>query len=602
MQVCQNLKYQIVPPLLIVPFLNDCVIILPDALFSLNRLITISLGGDNHNVLENLRIGAREGQWVCLKNLHLAIDLLPALEIELDDISENCHDNFRLWFTTEKSNLISSQLVERSFKIMCESPTGLRENVKQIFSRWEESPLAITETNTNNDKKAKLFFILAWTHAILQERGSFGPHGWRLKYDFTSGDLFAAESVIDTFHNSCNAEEIIAFFIIHFIYGGKISNYYDEHVLKAYVETFFCNDVLEGYNELFPGFRIKQSWDNQSYHRAIRKIPSFDTPSFFGLPNNIFRFVQIDLALSMMHKLQKLESKTLKGGYDLPMWHEVIESIIRHWKQIYHEIGNVEINDPTQVRSNDQFHHFVQTELLLAQHLVMTVSSSINLLQKAIDGAIELKSIRFQQLRDRLVEGQVPAAWKELWSGPTNVTTWMTEMTKKKASLDAYQESVDIFAPGHVLKLPEFFNTSALLCSLKQKVAKEKNYAMDDVIVFSQFESSHIEQNGIKGEMDHVSVSGLFLRGCSVDEQTDGYFIIQPVKTNMPDYQISPSIGVSFLQASSIFQVPTKFDTILIPVYSNVLSDKILFEVTVCCKKNTARSWILAGAALYLEC
>ena len=216
------------------------------------------MGGDQHeNIIDTICVAANDGHWVCLKNLHLATHFLNDLERALDSISNNCHENFRLWFTTEKDNRIPSSLIERSFKIMYEAPTGMRENMKHIFSRWEELSLFDTRSiktglDEEHNRKMKALFILAWIHAILQARGSFGRQGWRQMHEFTSGDLLAAENAIDIYHQSSNFLQIIQFFLVSIVYGGKIGNHSDQLVLKTYVEKYLSEDILQGNADLFP--------------------------------------------------------------------------------------------------------------------------------------------------------------------------------------------------------------------------------------------------------------------------------------------------------------------------------------------------------------
>lgn len=543
-----------------------------------------------------MKVGARDGNWVCLKNLHLSVTFLPTLERELDKLYDDCHDSFRLWLTTEKRNSISRDLINRSFKVIYDPPSGLKEKVKQTYAQWEELP-ALPKGCNNYVLKAKLCFILAWTHAILQERGSFGVHGWRNKYEFNSGDLLAARNIIETFHHRSDAVDIIKYFLIKFIYGGKISNVCDEVVLNAYIELYFNENVVEGYCDLFPGFRFKDPWDDQSQHRSIRDIPDIESPFLFGLPNNIMGSVQTDLAVSMMQDLQKLYKMPLRHKSNLPTWYEAAASVINHWKSISRFQNELEVNCSAKDWPEDPFYRFIRNEISLGDTLFRTVSSSINLLERAMNDNVNSDSILLQQLRDSIVNGNVPGKWKELWNGPTEIKTWMADMIQKKKSIDMYQTPNVLFQQKVSMNLTDFFNTSAFICSLKQKVAKESNYAMDDVTLFAQFESP--QDDGYTKENASISICGLYLSGCVLIEKFDGSFIVEPVKSSTPEYEKSPPIKLSFQQHQSSLQMT---DTYLIPVYSNILSEEILFHVSVGCEKTSVQSWILTGVALYLEC
>ncbi len=47
-------------------------------------------------------------------------------------------------------------------------------------------------------KRARLYFLLAWLHAIIQERPRYAPLGWAKKYEFNDSDLLLACDTLDT--------------------------------------------------------------------------------------------------------------------------------------------------------------------------------------------------------------------------------------------------------------------------------------------------------------------------------------------------------------------------------------------------------------------
>lgn len=47
-----------------------------------------------------------------------------------------------------------------------------------------------------------MYFLLAWFHAIVQERMRYTPLGWAKKYEFTESDLKVACDMLDTWIDS----------------------------------------------------------------------------------------------------------------------------------------------------------------------------------------------------------------------------------------------------------------------------------------------------------------------------------------------------------------------------------------------------------------
>ncbi len=51
-------------------------------------------------------------------------------------------------------------------------------------------------------EKIRLYFLLAWFHAIVQERLRYVPLGWSKTYDFNDSDMSSAFTTIDTWLSS----------------------------------------------------------------------------------------------------------------------------------------------------------------------------------------------------------------------------------------------------------------------------------------------------------------------------------------------------------------------------------------------------------------
>lgn len=48
------------------------------------------------------------------------------------------------------------------------------------------------------NERARLYFLLAWFHAIVQERLRYCPLGWAKHYEFSESDLRVACDTLDT--------------------------------------------------------------------------------------------------------------------------------------------------------------------------------------------------------------------------------------------------------------------------------------------------------------------------------------------------------------------------------------------------------------------
>lgn len=74
--------------------------------------------GQMEIALDLLKKCSINGDWLCLKNVHLVVSWLPVLEKELNLLKPN--EKFRLWLTTEMHNNFPTILLQCSLKITYE--------------------------------------------------------------------------------------------------------------------------------------------------------------------------------------------------------------------------------------------------------------------------------------------------------------------------------------------------------------------------------------------------------------------------------------------------------------------------------------------------
>jgi dynein heavy chain 2 len=245
-------------------------------------------GGQNEIAIQMVRDAAEKGEWVCLKNLHLVTPWLQTLEKTLKALTPN--KKFRLWLTSEPHIKFPSVLLQSSLKITYESPPGIKKNLQRTYQTW------VANYQEGNLLKSQMMFILAWFHAILQERRTYIPQGWTKFYEFSYGDLKAGETmlseVIAESKGAMPQWQTVYGLLENAIYGGRVDNEFDLRVLRAYLYQFFTSDVFQGITKLSNIIQVPKSDALREYQAIVGKLPDQDSPLFFGLPSNIDRSVQ----------------------------------------------------------------------------------------------------------------------------------------------------------------------------------------------------------------------------------------------------------------------------------------------------------------------
>lgn len=155
--------------------------------FGGNKLKFLSLGqGQAPVALQLLETAVARGQWLMLQNCHLLVGWLRVLEKVLEKI-ERPHKDFRLWLTTEPTPSFPIGILQKSLKVVTEPPNGLKLNLRSSYYKLTEHHLE----DCLSESFRPLVYVLAFFHAVVQERGKYGKIGWNIKYDFNeSGIIF----------------------------------------------------------------------------------------------------------------------------------------------------------------------------------------------------------------------------------------------------------------------------------------------------------------------------------------------------------------------------------------------------------------------------
>jgi len=210
------------------------------------RFMSIAIGSsEGFDLVEkNLPTKARAGEWLVLKNVHLAPTWLNELEKKL--YSMEPESRFRLFLTMEFNPKIPSNVLRISRKIVFELPAGIKYSLIRSYNN------VITPAKSERipNERCRLHFLLAWFHAVIGERLRYVPIGWSKFYEFNESDQKCALDAIDEWldiyaKDKQNIDpskipwDAIRIIISQSMYGGKIDNEYDLKILESLVKLYF---------------------------------------------------------------------------------------------------------------------------------------------------------------------------------------------------------------------------------------------------------------------------------------------------------------------------------------------------------------------------
>ena len=384
-------------------------------------------GGQQAEALRLLKAAAANGKWLCLKNLHLVVGWLPALEKALNALDKP-HPRFRLWLTTEAHHKFPTILLQTSIKVTFEAPPGVKKNLERIYNAW--SPEFIGKGSV---VRAQMLFMLAWYHAVLQERRTYVPQGWTKAYEFSFGDLRAGVSLIEALleqagdlRDPANIPwRFIHGLIENAIYGGRVDNTHDMRCLIAYLKQVFSPDLLSGRGvTLYRDLDVPATKDHAAFLSTISRLPDSDSPRLFGLPDNIARSVQRATSAGVIASLKALGAGVIgAASFDREQWREKLSPVVDMWAKLVSE--HVTMLDPhgavlaarEDISLKDPVTQFVIMEHASAAELVANVNRNIESIKSVLFGT-GLLTPDIQSQATALMAERMPRQWMAAWDGP----------------------------------------------------------------------------------------------------------------------------------------------------------------------------------------
>jgi len=214
------------------------------------KCASVSMGQGQEVVARKLVVNAaREGHWVLIQNAHLSVPYLSELEKFLIDAKTNePHNDFRLWITTEPESSFPLGILYSSIKLTNEAPSGMRASLRSI------SYELISQENLEavpSKEWRRLLFVLCYMHSVVQERRRFGPIGWNVPYEFNASDLvtsiqFAQNHMIDMHMKRLVQPDwpTLRYMISTIIYGGRITDEQDRALMDAIVDCYLNESIF----------------------------------------------------------------------------------------------------------------------------------------------------------------------------------------------------------------------------------------------------------------------------------------------------------------------------------------------------------------------
>jgi len=262
-----------------------------------------------------LAAALKRGTWVMLKNVHLCTEWLQdTLVKKLQTLGSGTQARFRIFITSEISQKLPTSLLRLSDIIVAEAPSGLSATMSRFFS-------SIARERLNHPVRNRLYLVLAWIHAVIQERLRFVPTGWSENYEFTEADATHALDVIDGLMEGTGGKQVndpeklpwdaIQSTLCKGVFGGRITNDSDQGVLDKLVKTVMVPECFNLDFELagIPGGPVlPENTSKEDCFQWMNELPKSAPPTWIGLDDDAEVSRSKAIASSVMTKVENVAS------------------------------------------------------------------------------------------------------------------------------------------------------------------------------------------------------------------------------------------------------------------------------------------------------
>ncbi|BGP13270.1 hypothetical protein JCM10213_004960 [Rhodosporidiobolus nylandii] len=546
------------------------------------KCASVAMGSQEGFALADQAIAAaaRAGNWVLLKNVHLAPAWLSQLEKRLQSLSPN--RNFRLFLTMETNPSIPVNILRQGRALMNEPPPGIRANILDSLRSLNPARLA-----SGPAEKTRLYFLVAWFHAVVQERLRYVPLGWSKAFEFNDSDQEAALNIIDAWvalaaKGRANVDpasipwDAIRALVRETVYGGKIDTEFDQSLLNSFVARLFSARAYDVDFELVPaaddeeGLLVPDATKLEQFVEWAAKLPEQEPPSYLALPptaEHVIALAQGSSLLARLLKMRSLEDDDEPVGAEArknatstqPAWMRALKESCIEWLEILPKTSpRLQANKDG---AKDPLLRFFERETALAARLLPKIRSDLANLIQVCDG--ELKQTNdLRSLLSDLTKGTVPSSWRRYRCRDLAVGAWIADLSKRVAQLGAIVENGNLAAVPVSLGL--LFQPHGYITASRQAVAHATQASLEELKLEVVLEET--------GKSNAFTVEGLALVGA-------GWASSQLVVNDGSVVRLAPSSIVWTTRA--LAQEPATGREISIPCFLDSTRADVLFSVSL---------------------
>ncbi|KAJ9474533.1 putative Dynein heavy chain, cytoplasmic (putative) [Pseudozyma hubeiensis] len=526
------------------------------------RCTPVAMGSQEGFALADHAItsAARTGNWVLLKNVHLAPSWLSQLEKKMHGLNPN--RNFRLFLTCETSPSIPVNFLRASRILMNEPPPGIRASMLDSLKSIAPGRLQRGPAETS-----RLYFLLAFFHATLTERLRYTPLGWSKPFEFNDSDAEAALDIIEGWVSQvakgrANVDphqlpwDAIRSLLKQSVYGGKIDNAPDQTLLDSFVDELFCANAYDVDFQLVKHDKqplvAPEGTKMETFISWVQALPEQQPPQWLALPPSAEKVIAAAQGTALLNKLVKMKqladddddetvghdrsgSSSGGGGQDAtagapvasssasvqPSWMKALRANALQWLSLLPNGVASFGNDAVTIQ--DPLYRFWAREHRTGSSLLSTVRKDLLEVVAVCDGHSRQTNHNRALLTD-LPKAVIPQSWRR-YSVPKSMTLaeWIVDLRARLEQLERITREASELGAGAAggggydmaeVVLGLLFSPGAYLTATRQSVAHASKVSLENL-------SLRLLLNDAKAglESGKFAIRGLKLQGANWDAE-----------------------------------------------------------------------------------
>ncbi|XP_031362138.1 dynein axonemal heavy chain 10 [Lonchura striata] len=569
--------------------------------FKADRLKFLAMGqGQEEIALQLLEEAVVHGHWLMLQNCHLLVKWLIHLEKATEKITDP-HEDFRLWLTTDPTKGFPIGILQKALKVVTEPPNGLKLNMRATYFKIPQEALE----QCPHPAFKSLVYVLAFFHAVVQERRKFGKVGWNVPYDFNESDFQVCMEILNTYLTKAFEQKddqipwsSLKYLIGEVMYGGRAIDSFDRRILTVYMDEYLGDflfdtfQVFHFYKSDTVDYKIPAGKGKDDFVEAIEALPLSNSPEVLGLHANAEIGYYMHAVRDMWGHLLELQPQTGETGAGISR-DEYIANVA---KDIENKLPQV--FDLDHIRKGYGVNISPTTVVLLQElerfnKLIVRMGKSLAELQRALAGEVGMSS-ELDDVAQALFNGQIPGIWRRL--APDTLKTLGNWIIFFRARYEQYTAWVSEGEP-EVMWLSGLHIPESYLTALVQATCRKNRWPLDHSTLYTEVTKYRKAEDITEGAAQGCYVCGLFLEGADWDID-QGCLI--PSQPRVPVVEL-PILRIIPIEAHRL----RLQNTLRTPVYTtsmrrNAMGFGLVFEADLYTTKHISH-WVLQGVCLTLN-